>query len=186
MTDDMKNNSYDDAPPDSVLAAAIAALPRETESGTVLEERTVQLLRAQGVLTNTRRNSPKRWWLAAAAAVALFATGMATGQWLGARQSALALAAQQASLQGMSSLVQSTGEAYVSALAKLAENNGAPGAPGTAEARDVALQVLHQAANEVVRLAPNDPVAVRILQGLDHATAQQTSARETRRQIIWF
>jgi len=187
MTDEMINQ--DDAPLDDVLAAALGTLPREAESGTMLEERTVQLLRAQGLLTNARRQQQPRWWIgaAAAAAIALFATGMATGQWLGARQTAAALAAQQASIEGMSSLVQSTGDAYVSALARLAENNGAPGAPGSAEARDVALQVLHQAANEVVRLAPNDPVAVRILQGLDHATTQQpSSAREPRRQIIWF
>ncbi|CAN5593903.1 hypothetical protein BH23GEM10_BH23GEM10_10320 [soil metagenome] len=111
-----------------------------------------------------------------------------TGQWLGGRQAADMLAAQQqATLQEMSALVEQTGSAYVSALARLAESHAVAG-PETTDAHEAALQILHQAANEVVRMAPNDPVAAKILQGFEHATLQQTpqDPKERRRQIVWF
>jgi hypothetical protein len=73
-------------------------------------------------------------------------------------------------------------------MSRLAETNSTQGTQETMEARQTALQILHLAANEVVRLAPNDPVAVKILQGFDHQAAQQTpiEKRERRRQIVWF
>src|SRR5687767_8919224 len=149
-----------------VLASAVRSLPRERQPSTVLEGRTVTLLRESGYLR--RRRWPAGWWAAGlAASIALFAFGMATGLWLGGRQAARLVEAQQrASREEMAAVLERTGTAYVSALARLAETNMERGA-GNAEARDVALQILHQAANEVVRLAPNDPVAVKILQGFD-------------------
>jgi hypothetical protein len=129
------------------------------------------------------------WWAAGlAASIALFACGVVTGQWLGTRQTAAALVAQQqASLEGMTALLERTGGEYVSALARLAETDVSSGAPQE-QARDVALQMLYAAANEVVRLAPNDPVAAKILQGFDHASVRATSSEggAPRRQIIWF
>ena len=59
----------------------------------------------------------------------------------------------------------------------------------SAQAREVALTALHAAANEVVRLAPNDPVATRILLGIEQARRQALppDARDSAaRQIAWF
>lgn len=175
---------------DAELAAALSALPASRAPGDLLEQRTVRRLRAAGVLG--RRSSLRREWVAAglAASVALFACGIATGQWLSARQTASVLAAhQQATLEEMSALVQQTGSAYVSALSRLAESGTAgASAAGSEDARDAAVQFLHQAANEVARLAPNDPVTAKILQGFDHAALQQVpdNGGERRRQIVWF
>src|SRR5688572_19713539 len=178
---------FEDEGLDEALALAVRALPRERPPSRLLEERTVTLLRESGWLR--RRRWPAGWWAAGlAASIALFACGMASGLWIGGRQTARVVEAQQrASREEMAAVLERTGTAYVSALARLAETNMERGA-GNAEARDVALQILHQAANEVVRLAPNDPVAVKILQGFDREAQQRDPAagRERQRQIVWF
>jgi hypothetical protein len=175
-------------PLDPELAAALAALPRTREPGDLLEERTVRRLRSAGVLG--RRATFRREWLAVAvaASLAVFASGVATGQWLGARQAASTLAAhQQATLEEMSALVRQTGSAYVSALSLLAESNVVAEPAQAEHAREAAVQFLHQAANQVVRMAPNDPVTARILQGFDHAALQAPpEGGERHRQIVWF
>lgn len=174
---------------DGDLAAAVRSLARERLPSARLEERTVNVLRQSGLVGGRRRSLPAAWWAAGlAASIALFACGVAAGLWVGARQTAAAVAAQQrASREELAAVLERTGTAYVSALARLAETNVERGAENTA-ARDVAVQILHQAANEVVRLAPNDPLAVKILQGFDHAAQQREPAagRERRRQIVWF
>jgi len=53
----------------------------------------------------------------------------------------------------------------------------------------VALTALHEAANEIVRLAPNDPVAAKILQGIEQEKRQKPSGSgrpDADRQIVWF
>ena len=186
MTEDM---NYDE-PMDAELQAALRELPREREPGELLEERTVRALRAHGVLTTAPRGFRWSWLVAgAAASLALFACGVITGHWLSDRRTAAILAAQQrATLSEVADVVEQTGSAYVAAMTQLAETNATPGTAETLEARQRALQILHLAANEVVRLAPNDPVAVKILQGFDHQAAQQAPVekRERRRQIVWF
>jgi hypothetical protein len=172
---------------DGELAEWLRSLPREREPSRVLEERTVRVLRQRGLLSG-RRPVPALWWAAGlAASIALFASGVVVGLWAGARQTAAGVAAEQrASREEMAGALERTGTAYVTALARLAETNVNRGADA-AEARDVAVQILHQAANEVVRLAPNDPVAVRILQGFDHAAEREPApTRERYRQIVWF
>jgi hypothetical protein len=185
----MKNDGMNtDEPLDAELVDRVRALPRERVSSALLEERTVRAVRAAGMVWSGAPRPGRWWWPAAAAAgIALFACGAVLGQWLGTRQTANALALQQqASMEEMAALVERTGGAYVSVLARLAETPAAVGE--NAEAREAALQVLHQAANEMVRLAPNDPVSVKILQGLDHAAlqARPSDGRESRRQIMWF
>jgi hypothetical protein len=175
---------------DEWLREAIRELQREREPGEMLEERTVHALRSRGVLSASARGLRWSWLIAgAAASLALFACGVVTGQWLSDRNTAEMLAAQQrATLAEKANIVEQTGSAYVAAMTRLAEANATPGTAETLEARRTALQMLHLAANEVVRLAPNDPIAVKILQGFDQHAAQQTPVekRERRRQIVWF
>lgn len=199
-----------DGPVPAELEAALRELPREREPGELLEERTVRAVRAAGVLQPAGAPGPAggdghlgsrpgwhggsfrvpaSWWAAGvAASLALFAGGVVTGQWLGGRQAADMLAAQQqATMQEMSALVEQTGSAYVNALSRLAESNAGAGTAGQSAAHEAALQILHQAANEVVRMAPDDPVAAKILQGFDHAALQQAPADgERSRRIMWF
>jgi hypothetical protein len=86
--------------------------------------------------------------------------------------------------------VQQTGTAYVQALEALvaAARQNPNSGQGASEAREVALTALHEAANEVVRLAPNDPVVAKILQGIEQERhqSQARNGRSSNRQIVWF
>lgn len=151
----------------------------------MLEERTVRELRSRGLLRR-RRLIPASWLVGSlAASLALFAMGVVVGQWMGTRTAVQAVAEA-----GSAARVQQTGTAYVQAMEALASAaNQSQGQPQqNAQAREVALTALHAAANEVVRLVPNDPVATRILQGIEQAKrqAQPREQRDSQRQIVWF
>ena len=168
--------------------SALESLPREREPGRMLEERTVKALRGEGLigssaLTGGRtRAKPgtdvrgRPWWRSAAAiaaGLALFAGGLSVGQILGARQTADAF--QTVFEEGdvrLASQVQRAGSDYVAALAALTEADGTAAAD-TGQALEVALTALWAAANEIVRLAPDDPLTARILQGFE-AKAQES------------
>jgi hypothetical protein len=167
---------------------ALDALSREREPGRMMEERTVRALREEGLLAPTAgssghvqpaarldgRRSP--WWRSAAviaAGIALFAGGLSVGQMLGARQTVDAF--QTVFEDGdvlLAAQVQRTGSDYVAALAALSGANGSAVAD-TSQALEVALTALWAAANEIVRLAPDDPLTARILQGFQ-AKAQES------------
>jgi hypothetical protein len=167
-------------------------LPDETVPSVLLEERTVRELRRRGLLK--RKRSISSAWLAGsiAASLALFATGVVVGQYVGTR-SAVSVVAEMQGLQDGSAAaqVQQTGTAYVQALAALvnAAQQGQPAGPESSQAREVALTALHEAANQIVRLAPNDPVAAKILQGIEQEKQQKQSDNgrsAADRQIVWF
>jgi hypothetical protein len=168
-------------------------LPDVILPSALLEERTVRELRRRGLLK--RKRSISSTWLAGsvAASVALFAIGVIVGQYLGTR-SAVSVVAEMRSMNDAGAAaahVQQTGTAYVEALAALvhAARQSQPGGPEAAQAREVALTALHEAANEVVRLAPNDPVAAKILQGIEQEKEQRQnggSRPDADRQIVWF
>ena len=168
--------------------AALESLPREREPGRMLEERTVKALRDEGLIgssaltggrTRERPGTDVRgrpWWRSAAAiaaGLALFAGGLSVGQMLGARQTADAF--QTVFEEGdvrLASQVQRAGSDYVAALAALTRADGTAAAD-TGQALEVALTALWAAANEIVRLAPDDPLTARILQGFE-ARAQES------------
>lgn len=168
-------------------------LPAEAMPSALLEERTVRELRRRGLLHTKRMFSFSPAWLAGAvaASLALFATGVVVGQYVGTRNTAGVVAQIQykTDAAAASAQVQQTGTAYVQALEALV--NAARQNQSTAQdaqVREVALTALHQAANEIVRLAPNDPVVAQILQGIEQER-KQTQARKGRssdRQIVWF
>lgn len=166
---------------------ALDALPREADPGQLLEERTVKALRQEGLLAASGTGGPSRdahdsspagrpWWqlvAGIAAAIALFAGGVSVGQVVGARQTADAF--QTVFEDGdvlLAAQVQRAGSDYVAALAALAEADGGAAAD-TGQALEVALTALWAAANEIVRLAPDDPLTARILQGFE-ARARDT------------
>jgi len=171
---------------------AFAALPREVMPSRLLEERVVSELRARGIL-GARRARHATWGrmqitAAAAAAVALFASGLAVGQWLGARHTANAmLALQRQDAANAAAAVQRTGSAYLSALGTLAQASSSANPHEVAMAREAAQNVLQQAANEMVRMAPDDPMSAQILQGFERARVEAASKRpEGKQRVVWF
>lgn len=178
---------------------ALAALPRERDPGELLEERVVRLLRAEGLLADPgpsemtanrfrdlRLEANHSWWrpmAAAAAGLALFAGGLSVGQSLGARQTADAFHTVFVDRDArLASQVQRTGSDYVAALAALADAEGAATADSS-QAMEVALTALWAAANQIVRMAPDDPLAARILQGFE-ARARVADGSATGGQLL--
>ena len=173
--------------------AAMESLPRERPPDRALEERVVRALRAQGLLerpATIRFSIPPMGWLAAAAAsVMLFAGGFALGSWLEARHTTrVVLDMHQRDAAQAAALVQKTGSAYVSALAALASVARDKHPQELAPAREAAVNALYAAASQMVRLVPEEPVAVDILQGMARAArgdSLETAAEEPRR-VVWF
>jgi len=170
---------------------ALEDLPREAMPSRLLEERVVSELRARGLLgTRVRQRMWARLQIGAAAAagLALFASGLAVGQWLGARHTASAmLAVQRRDAASTVAAVQRTGSAYLSALGALAQASASSDPKEVARARETAQQVLHDAANEMVRMAPDDPVSAQILQGLDRARIESASTKpDGKQRLVWF
>ncbi|UCF18218.1 MAG: hypothetical protein JSU87_09650 [Gemmatimonadota bacterium] len=169
--------------------AAFDALPREQSASRILEERTVRALKERGLLRS--RPALIRPWVvatAAAASLALFASGLAVGQWMGARQTVDALAALYPEGPNRAAArVQSTGSAHVAALNALVEALGSAAPQDAARAREVAIATLWAAAAEVIRLAPDDELAAQVLQVLESVpTEGGVAAEEGQRNVVWF
>ena len=173
---------------------AFQALPLEAEPPKGLEDRTVALLQARGVLAVPLRpvgTVPRRWqpaWLvgALAASVALFASGFASGQYLGARSATIAAAVGLGgSIAERTQHVQRTGSDYVAALAALSQERDTSDIAGRQQATQTALSALGAAAQEVARLVPDDPLAAAVLRGLtERRRAAQPPAAQ--RAVVWY
>lgn len=165
-------------------------LPRERMPSRILEERTVRALRRRGLIA--AGSSHLRWqrpWMVAAgiaAAIALFVSGMLVGQGMGARQTADVIATiYPDATQRAAARVQTRGSELAAALSQLAEAADSADSEEVELARQVALSAFWAAAEEVVRLAPNDPLAARILQELERQDeGEGTGAGE--RNVVWF
>ena len=172
--------------------AAFAALPRERDPGILLEERTVQVLEERGILFARSKRNPVHgvpvWALGLAASLALFVSGVATGQWMGTRNLANTMvAAQQETAMQTASLVQQTGSAYVMSLIALAQLADSTSDPAVAQGREAALTSLHAAARELALLAPEDPLTLVLRDGLRRALWDETgSAGPTLQSVVWF
>ena len=174
---------------------AFDSLPRERQPSDLLEERTVRALRRGGIIRARSRRGivlSSGWIAAATAAMLVLILGsFATGQWLGSRQTSRAMLAmhQQDSAQAAASVasVQQASATYLAALSDLIRTTSSADEAERARTRDTALHSLYQAANQMVRLAPDDPVVSRILQGFDQsASRQQNSSQPEDQRIIWF
>lgn len=185
---------------DSGLPAAVP--PAE------LEDRVVEALRAEGLLSGGAKPSGKpllegraggRWWgrtadgpgrawwpVAVAASVALFAAGFAAGQFTGSRSTADALiAAREADATATAALVQQAGSAYVHALAALADRTGEDADPDAVrQGEAAALAAFTAAAAELARLDPDNQTAHQVLTLLTTRSEGGPSAAST--QTLWF
>jgi hypothetical protein len=165
MDDDALNDGVTDTPEERELLRRLASLPQEAEP-----ERDLWPGIAARIATppQTAARPPRRarFLAQAAAALLLFASGVAVGRsWSSgdstpqARQDRDPLAAAVE--------VQRTGTEYVAALRSLAER---PGNAGSREQGcEAALSTLFGAAHELVRLKPGDARTTEILNAVSSA-----------------
>ena len=175
------------------LRDALQSLPRERDPGRMLEERTVRALRDRGVLQPPAAGGRVRRitaaWVggAVAAGIALFAGGLTMGQWMGARATMEGLEAARAQDTRQAALVvQQTGSAYVQALSRFAELTDSAQAPQAVEGREVAARMLRAAADEMVRIAPDDPLASAVLAEFQRADSAKTARPGNKQRVVWF
>jgi hypothetical protein len=172
---------------------AFAALPKERVPPGGLEERVVGALRNQGLLASSPRRAEGtriwRGWLVAAAAagIALFASGMATGQWMGARNTAdVVSAVLDGDALSRALQVQQAGSEYVRAVARLSDlaDDLEVEVEDLRPGREAARAALHAAALELGRLAPEDATIQLVLAVLEDRgrRAEEGMVRTT----IWF
>jgi hypothetical protein len=132
---------------------------------------------------------PLGWFAAAAACFVLFAGGFVLGAWIESRHTTqVVLDMHQKDAAEAAAMVQRTGSAYVAALSTLASFAEKSHPQELEPAREAAVSAFHAAANQVVRLVPEEPVAVNILQGMARAArgdSLQTAYAEPRR-TVWF
>jgi hypothetical protein len=171
---------------------SLDSLPRERIPDHRLKKRTIAALRSQGILRKPARRgitlSPAWVAVAAAVTIALVAGGFAMGQWAGSRQTAQAMLAmhEQDGLR-LAAEVQRTGTAYITALNTLVENLNDQDAEVQTQGRQVAISALYAAADLVVNIAPDEPVAQNILWALDQseeAPAEQPAQRP--KHFVYF
>ena len=171
---------------------AFEALPREVDPPRGLEDRTVAMLQSRGMLAVPLRPigaTPRRWqpaWLvgAAAASLALFASGMAVGQYLGARTATIAAAVGAGSMAQRAQNVERASNQYLEALASFSQWSDSADAGTRQRATQAALTSLTAAAREVARLAPDDPLAAAVLRGL--AERSSTARPAPSRTVVWY
>lgn len=171
---------------------ALRALPRERKPSTHLEERTVRSLRAHGILHPLVRRGftlTPAWGMAAAAAVVILSVGsFLVGQWTGSQRTAevmLAMHDQNSLL--LAREVQRTGSTYLAALSALIES-AREDPEGMDQGREVALATLHAAADQVLSLVPDDPVAGEILRAMQDSPEDQrpVEGEEVVHHVAWF
>ncbi|MFH1841837.1 MAG: hypothetical protein ABIF77_01405 [bacterium] len=170
---------------------AFAKLSRERQPSDLLEESTVQILRQRGLLASRPQHglvlSPAWLATAAAAVLALVFGSFAVGQWTGSRQTSDTILAlhEQGNAQAVAQVQQASSE-YLTALTNLVRLAATANANERSQVRDAALTSLYSAAGQVVQLAPNDPMAARILQAFERSEIDTTGAAEDHHQVIWF
>jgi hypothetical protein len=154
IDDDVVN----DTPEESATLQRLASLPLEAEPARDLWPAVAARIAPPA---RPAARFPRRYWAQAAAALLLFASGVAAGHSWGARarEAPRSLPAGDAFVAAAE--VQRTGTEYVAALRSLAECTESSGA--REQGREAALSAFYGAANELVRLAPNDAGAGQIL-----------------------
>jgi hypothetical protein len=189
MKRDNHDQDRDDLTPEE--REAFAALPRERVPPGGLEDRVVDALRDEGLLASSfpragAVRSTRGWLVAAAAAgLALFASGVATGQWMGTRSTAdLVSAVMDGDALSRALQVQEAGSEYVRAMARLSDLADELEAEDLRPGREAARAALHAAALELGRLAPEDATIQLVLAVLEERSRQAEEGAV--RTTIWF
>ena len=153
------------------------------------EDRIVNALRREGLLRGPRARRGFSRWTAVAAAMLLFAGGIALGEYHARWRDSRAIAAQHdQDLHEAAAFVQRTGSQYVEAVARLAQI-AASGqqAEQAAQGREAAVAALQAAALELRQVQSADPEANRVLESIAAAIADTPSrATGSTRRLVWF
>lgn len=161
----MDDDVVDDTPAERELLRRLAELPLEAEPARDLwPELAARISPPAHPEAAIPPRLPRRgaFLLRIAAAVLLFVGGIVVGHlWTGDRGTPSAVRTRRGPLRAAVE-VQRTGTAYVAALRVLAERGD--GREEREQGREAALSTLYGAAHELVRLAPDDDGATRILQ----------------------
>lgn len=195
------NDSHDGTDWTDDERRALDELAVETSPSDLLEERIVRELRSRALLgrRSTMASKPtriRRWLPRIAASLVLFLSGLATGQWLGARSTATAFAAAHQNDVDLTAVrVQEAGSAYVAslvALAALETDDSKQSQQLLTQGRQVALATLEAASAELLRLDPENADLDRVSRQLAHQLTAPTTTKpagaeelETRK-VIWF
>lgn len=175
---------------------AFDALPREKSPPRHLEDRVVAALRERGTLptpiTVARRGTKSgamKFWIpaAAAAALAVFASGFAFGHMSGTR-SGVDLAVRvgsQVTASEAAARLERVGAQYIEALAALSERADSSNPAVRDSVRTVAIRVLGQAAEEMALIAPDDPLAAAVLRGMNQRN-RGTQPAAPSRNVVWY
>jgi hypothetical protein len=172
---------------------ALAALAREESPSPDLEERTVALLRRTGHLPtpitvasrHVARSPGWRWMgVGIAAAVMLFASGIAVGQYLGMRNATL-IATSSRNAAEVADRLDRSGTRYIEALASLQQLPASANAEDRQRAKETALRVLGAAAEQISHVAPDDPLAAAVLRGLNER-GRTKGPDAPSRSVIWY
>jgi hypothetical protein len=160
--------------------------------------KTASSRRARGTLptpiTVARRGKsahPAKFWVpvAAAAAVAVFMSGLAVGQMIGTERGvdlAVRVGGSHTNAVEAAARLQQAGSTYVAALASLSEvTTDSTLSPAVRDSvRVVAIRVLGQAAEEMALIAPDDPLAAAVLRGMNQR--QRSSEPAPSRSVVWY
>ena len=167
MTDDdvLKDDVLNENPEEQDLLVHLAALPRDAEPARDLWPGIAARLAPEVPATVPAQSRRRRFrfLIQTAAAVLLFAGGVAVGHQWESRPASTSSPAVRPVRDSLAPAieVQRTGTEYVAALRSLAER---PDSPATqAQGREAALSVFYGAAHELVRLSPGDAGATQIL-----------------------
>jgi hypothetical protein len=159
----------------------------------LLQKRVVSALRERGFfrLAGRRYLEVTAWRVAwvCAASVVLVVVGFALGQraaWPagnGGTTSTIATGDLP-----VAALVQRAGTAYVAALEELAMLPDSTRTEDVLQGREVALNALYTAAQEMIRIVPSDVLADQILTALEDMAMSDPGAEtdEAGRPVIWF
>lgn len=194
MTDDLDNDSLSPAE-----RRAFEQLPREAMPSRELEERVVAALRQRGVLPtplsvargrHERSSHPARFWVpvAAAAAVAVFMSGLAVGQMIGTKSGvdlAVRVGGSHNNAVEAAARLQQAGSSYVQALASISQHADSVNPVVRDSVRSVAIRVLGEAAEEMALIAPDDPLAAAVLRGISQRQRTGDSAAPSR-SVVWY
>jgi len=172
------------------LSAGLGRLPREVEPSRGFEPRLLTALRARGlIVAGGRLASRYAGWSSAlriAAALAIFAAGVALGHRLGGAPAPIpepVLA--EANARQLAALVQRTGSAHAAALGDIAARIATASPEETALAREVAMSSLRATLWQMVLLDPGDQVAARMLRELERpAPGTPPSVRVTAEPLV--
>lgn len=165
---------------------AFEALSRERAASRVLEERVVGALRREGLVREPRTARAPVWaWRlmpAMAAGLLLFAGGVMVGTRL--NPAGPGVPAGPLAGGDRATRLQQSGERYLAELAALSRTDDSTRSPERTRGSQVASRILRQAAQEVARLDPSDPLAGRINGGGELADAAVASSEGT--HIVWY